>query len=77
MEIIELHEPSGTFRKLGEFDHPYPTSKLMFSPGKGDRKDDLLATTGDYLRLWNINENGQIKCAALLKDVTSHMLYSR
>uniref|UniRef100_A0A7S2KXX1 Uncharacterized protein n=1 Tax=Leptocylindrus danicus TaxID=163516 RepID=A0A7S2KXX1_9STRA len=36
------------------FDHPYPCTKIMFAPGGSSR--DILATTGDYLRLWSLRE---------------------
>ncbi|XP_061364047.1 protein TRANSPARENT TESTA GLABRA 1 [Gastrolobium bilobum] len=43
------------------FDHPYPPTKLMFHPAAHSslRKTsaDLLATSGDYLRLWEVREN--------------------
>ncbi|KAI4338050.1 hypothetical protein L6164_016404 [Bauhinia variegata] len=42
-------------------DHPYPPTKLMFQPNAHSslRKSssDLLATSGDYLRLWEVGEN--------------------
>ena len=40
--------------KAGEFDHPYPCTKILWSPDSSAQASrDLLATTGDYLRLWN------------------------
>ena len=39
--------------KAGQLDHPYPCTKIMWSPAGGTGKD-LLATTGDYLRLWQM-----------------------
>jgi len=33
-------------------------------------KADLLATTGDYLRLWEVQENGEVKQKCLLNNVT-------
>jgi len=38
------------------FDHPYPCTKLMFVPDKDCQHEDLMATTGDFLRIWKINE---------------------
>lgn len=38
------------FTKVIEFDHPYPPTKIMWAP-KAITDRDLLATTGDYLRL--------------------------
>ena len=49
---------NNAFYTLGEFDHPYPTTKLMFSPqGSIAPGKELLATTGDYLRIWSVNED--------------------
>ncbi|KAL2339541.1 hypothetical protein Fmac_007481 [Flemingia macrophylla] len=35
------------------FDHPYPPTKLMFHP----TSPDLLATSGDFLRLWELRDS--------------------
>lgn len=43
------------------FDHPYPPTKLMFQPNSSTsslrKSSDLLASSGDYLRLWEVREN--------------------
>ncbi|KAL1290670.1 hypothetical protein HN51_059164 [Arachis hypogaea] len=44
------------------FDHPYPPTKLMFHPSTPSSllrhsAVDLLATSGDYLRLWEVRES--------------------
>lgn len=49
--------PGGTpvLYKAGSFDHPYPCTKILWNPAGGNLGGkDLLATTGDYLRLWQI-----------------------
>ena len=62
IEIIELVEDSATedwkFKKVGAFDHPYPTTKIMWRPDIEGTAKDQVATTGDYLRLWNVSTNG-------------------
>ena len=40
------------------FQHPYPATKIMFMPDKEGAQPDLLATTGDYLRIWQLSEEG-------------------
>jgi WD repeat-containing protein 68 len=40
------------------FQHPYPATKIMFMPDKEGAQPDLLATTGDYLRIWQLKESG-------------------
>ena len=42
-----------------ELDHPYPCTKIVWSPDvRSHSSRDLLATTGDYLRIWNIEDDG-------------------
>ena len=42
-----------------EFDHPYPCTKILWSPDtRNAGGKDLLATTGDYLRVWNLEDDG-------------------
>ena len=36
------------------FDHPFPATKLMFIPDKEGNRPDLLATSADYLRVWQV-----------------------
>lgn len=40
------------------FQHPYPATKLAFIPDREGSRPDLLATSGDYLRLWRITDDG-------------------
>lgn len=49
----------GSLYKAGEFDHPYPCTKILWSPEvRNYGSKDLLATTGDYLRVWNVTDDG-------------------
>ncbi|GAX29526.1 WD repeat-containing protein 68 [Fistulifera solaris] len=52
--------------KTGEFDHPYPCTKILWSPAVNGR--DLLATTGDYLRVWSVQEGMNPKKECLLNN---------
>lgn len=45
---------------LGIFDHPYPATKLMWCPDKIGNLPDLVATSGDYLRLWKVDNDKKI-----------------
>ena len=52
------------------FPHPYPTTKIMFMPSSDTSKQDMIATCGDYLRIWPINEEGvNVHEAILLSNV--------
>lgn len=59
VRILQLSENKGGFEQVGAFDHPYPTTKVMWIPDASNSKEDLVATTGDYLRLWKLGSDGQ------------------
>jgi WD repeat-containing protein 68 len=72
IEIIQLiKDPVNdlwSFEMKGSFDHPYPTTKTMWFPSRsGMSSKDLLATAGDYLRIWNVTESG-IKMDTILNS---------
>lgn len=55
-----MDDESGKFNtdpKL-TFKHPYPATKVMFIPDKDSARSDLLATTGDFLRIWHVDDEG-------------------
>jgi hypothetical protein len=66
-----------TLFRAGDFDHPYPCTKIMWSPDVSLGAKDLLATTGDYLRVWEMvdDESGRgtliPKKEALLNNVST------
>eukprot|EP01135_Chromosphaera_perkinsii_P003162 Nk52_evm51s236 gene=Nk52_evmTU51s236 len=63
IEIVELNDDQGEFVSTHSFDHPYPATKTMWVPDKGGVFSDLIATAGDYLRIWNVREDGvENKC---------------
>lgn len=70
VEIVQLNEETGKFQTTGRFDHPYPTTKIMWIPDKMGCREDLLATTGDYLRIWKVSEEEgkEVKLACLLNN---------
>ena len=39
------------------FQHPYPPTKLGWVPDREGSRPDLLATSGDYLRLWRVADD--------------------
>ncbi len=51
------------------FSHPYPPTKLMFVPDPEGSKPDLLASAGDHLRLWRIEED-RVTLDCLLSNVS-------
>ena len=50
-------DSNASLYKAAEFDHPYPCTKIMWSPDLRHGAKDLIATTGDYLRVWSIRND--------------------
>jgi WD repeat-containing protein 68 len=70
VDIVQLNEESGEFETKGSFDHPYPATKIMWNPNRMLNAPDLLATTGDYLRLWEVKPDKQkVEMKHLLNNV--------
>ena len=65
--VVELNEPD--FKVVGSFEHPYPPTKVAFGPESA--RNDLLATSGDYLRLWQIKGNEIVPKATLNQNKSS------
>eukprot|EP00879_Flechtneria_rotunda_P003596 GHRR01003831.1.p1 GENE.GHRR01003831.1~~GHRR01003831.1.p1 ORF type:complete len:372 (+),score=88.35 GHRR01003831.1:384-1499(+) len=60
VEIIQLDEENCRLvsHPALTFHHAYPPTKLMFIPDRPGVRPDLMATSGDHLRIWNIKDNG-------------------
>jgi len=43
---------------LLSFAHPYPPTKLAFIPDRTGTRPDLLASSGDFLRIWRLSDEG-------------------
>lgn len=41
-----------------KIDHPYPCTKVMWTPDQSHGAKDILATAGDYLRIWSLADDG-------------------
>ncbi|XP_022140838.1 protein TRANSPARENT TESTA GLABRA 1 [Momordica charantia] len=53
------------------FEHPYPPTKLIFNPTALRNSSDLLASSGDYLRLWEVGETSIEPVSVLNNSKTS------
>lgn len=67
MSVLELEEPE--FKTIGSFEHPYPPTKISFAPERS--RNDLIATSGDYLRLWEIRGREIVPRATLNQNKSS------
>ncbi|KAK3866613.1 hypothetical protein Pcinc_027869 [Petrolisthes cinctipes] len=69
VQIVQLDEDTSEFVVRSTFDHPYPTTKIMWIPDSKGIYPDLLATSGDYLRVWQQGADGDTRMACLLNNV--------
>jgi WD repeat-containing protein 68 len=60
VDIVQYSEEKDEFVRRGGFDHPYPTTKISWVPDPEGNQKDLIATSGDYLRIWRVDpaDNG-------------------
>jgi len=68
VDVIQLNEETEVFEVKGSFDHPYPTTKIMWIPDKLGSKSDFVGTTGDYMRLWQVVDDKKIELKCLLNN---------
>ncbi|VDM60881.1 unnamed protein product [Angiostrongylus costaricensis] len=66
VSIVQLDEGVGELVLRSTFDHPYPATRLMWIPDSKGTYPDLLATSGDYLRLWRLGVDNNAKIETLL-----------
>lgn len=71
VQVIALDEEKGSFVPLSTIDHTYPPTKIMWIPDTSGVYPDLLATSGDYLRIWRHGEN-ETRLECLLNNVSYH-----
>lgn len=74
-QIVQLVKDEDTgdgyYKKLLQFDHPYPATKSLWAPANmslAGSTTDLLATSGDYLRMWSVDEDNQISMKGVLNN---------
>ncbi|CAJ0939853.1 unnamed protein product, partial [Mesorhabditis belari] len=66
VSIVQLDESCSELMLRSTFDHPYPATKLLWIPDSKGTFPDLLATSGDYLRLWRLGSDDGATLEALL-----------
>lgn len=61
VHIVQHNPESLDF--VSAFDHPYPTTKVAWIPDADGSHPDLIGTTGDFLRLWEVDAGvTKLKC---------------
>lgn len=69
VELVQFNSDTSDFSTDSRlfFDHPYAPTNLMFFPSEDNANPDILATSGDYLRLWKIHHD-RIELKSLLNN---------
>lgn len=72
VEIVDFNPTTSDFKSDHRlvFDHPYAPTNIMFLPSEDTSNPDLVATSGDFLRVWDIKAD-QVELRALLKGGNS------
>ncbi|KAL3521720.1 hypothetical protein ACH5RR_019869 [Cinchona calisaya] len=70
VDIISFDEEAFSLKAIPtlSFEHPYPPTKLMFNPNSAA---ELLASSGDYLRLWEVRDSSIEPFSTLNNSKTS------
>jgi WD40 repeat protein len=55
VQIVQLQPDTGLFDQVASFEHNHPANKIAWIPDIHGSYPDLLATSGDYLRIWKLN----------------------
>lgn len=55
--VVHLNEPTQQLVLDAEESLPYPATKVMFAPDHSGGSTDLVATSGDQMRLWEMTPN--------------------
>uniref|UniRef100_A0A2N9IVF3 Uncharacterized protein n=1 Tax=Fagus sylvatica TaxID=28930 RepID=A0A2N9IVF3_FAGSY len=81
VDILSFDPDTFTLKPLHpslSFDHPYPPTKLMFHPSSSSSSNpnpnpnpNLLASSGDFIRLWDLRENSIEPLCVLNNSKTS------
>lgn len=61
IEIIQLNLDTQLFERKACFDHTFPATKLIWLPEKDGSKPDLLATSGENLKIWQVLDNKEVQ----------------
>ncbi|KAI8379219.1 WD40-repeat-containing domain protein, partial [Radiomyces spectabilis] len=56
-DYYDPSKPRSDFTPLAEVDCYYPLTKVLWEPQRGARESDILVTSSDVLRLWELVDN--------------------
>lgn len=70
VQVLSMNKDKLDWEVVHELAHPYPPTKIGFVPDAQTERTNLMATCGDYLRIWELDENG-VKSTRKLSGVSS------
>lgn len=72
IRIVKLNESSDQdFLASASFEHQFPATKLLWIPSTNTSHPDILATTSDHLKIWEVNESSsRVELKSELKDTS-------
>ncbi|TMW63378.1 hypothetical protein Poli38472_002319 [Pythium oligandrum] len=56
LQVLQPSQDGQELVRTLEIDHPYPPTKVMWSPQSFGNNVEYLATTADYLRIWAVKD---------------------
>lgn len=68
VKVIQQNEERGIFQQKFEFDHRFPPSKIMWIPDSEDNHPDILVTSAESLKVWNITNNQTAELSSSLSN---------
>jgi WD repeat-containing protein 68 len=70
---LGLDKPNDGFKKINQFKHEFPPTKIMWIPDVEGNRRDILATTAEYLRVWEYKEEtNSYQEHKILRNVSQH-----
>jgi DDB1- and CUL4-associated factor 7 len=67
-KVEVLQQGSSSMERVCTFDHPYPATKIAWIPDAGGHRPELVGTTGDFLRIWEVTDAGESKLKCILNN---------
>ncbi|GMR57154.1 hypothetical protein PMAYCL1PPCAC_27349, partial [Pristionchus mayeri] len=65
ISIVQLDEEAGSLVLRYSFFHPYPPTKVQWMPDPNAAHPDLIATSGDFIRLWRVGQDNSVPIVAM------------
>jgi len=75
VHVVQYDEASDAFVRTSKFSHPYPATKIAWAPDPQATARDLVATSGDYLRVWEIQADGSDAELQMTLNNSKHQEY--